>query len=148
MPFGKLLRRSLVLSTAITLFTSVRSILALFGPANVGGNVRPLLQQLVFLYAWALEAALLAPFFARYPLVGRRWRRVAYYLGVGAVAACGPVAVSHAFSYLADRWTGWPAYPMARNNLWLEWVANFLAFWIIAAVFQTVEARQRVREFQ
>ena len=35
-----------------------------------------------------------------------------------------------------------------RGGLWLEWVANFLAFWIIAAVFQTVEARQRVRELQ
>ena len=147
MPFGKLLRRSLALATAITLFTSVRAILALFGPANAGGNARTLLQQLVFLYAWAFEAALLAPFFARYPLTGRRWRHVSYYLGVGAVAACGPVAVTHAFSYLADRLTGWPSYSMSRN-LWLEWVANFLAFWIIAAVFQAVEARQRVRELQ
>jgi len=147
MPFGKLLRRSLALATAITLFTSVRSILALFGPANPGGNVRTLLQQLAFLYAWAFEAALLAPFFARYPLVGRRWRRVSCYLAVGGVAACGPLAVSHAFSYLADRVTGWPSYSMNRN-LGLEWVANFLAFWIIAGVFQTVEARQRVRELQ
>ena len=108
MPFGKLLRRSLALATAITLFTSVRSILALFGPANASGNVRTLLQQLVFLYAWAFEAAMLAPFFARYPLTGRRWRYVSYYFGVGAVAACGPLAVTHAFSYLADRLTGWP----------------------------------------
>ncbi len=147
MPFGKLLRRSLALATAITLFTSVRSILALFGPATAGGNVRTLLQQLVFLYAWAFEAALLAPFFARYPLVGRQWRRLAYYLGVGGVAACGPVAVNHAFSYLVDRLTAWPAYSMNRN-LRLEWLANFLAFWIIAAVFQAVEARQRVRDLQ
>ena len=147
MPFGKLLRRTLALATAITLFTSVRSILALFGPANAGGSAHTLLQQLLFLYAWALEAALLAPFFARYPLVGRRWRHVFYYLGVGGVAACGPVAVNHAFSYLADRLTDWPSYSM-RGGLWLEWVANFLAFWIIAAVFQTVEARQRVRELQ
>ena len=138
---------SLALATAITLFTSVRAILALFGPANAGGNVHTLFQQLVFLYAWAFEAALLAPFFARYPLRERQWRHVSYYLGVGAVAACGPVAVTHAFSYLADRLTGWPSYSMSRN-LWLEWVANFLAFWIIAAVFQTVEARQRVRELQ
>jgi LytS/YehU family sensor histidine kinase len=147
MSFGKLLRRSLALATAITLFTSVRSILALFGPANPGGNVRTLLQQLAFLYAWAVEAALLAPFFARYPLVGRRWARVPCYLAVGGVAACGPLAVSHAFSYLADRVTGWPSYSMSRN-LGLEWLANFLAFWIIAGVFQTVEARQRVRELQ
>jgi two-component system LytT family sensor kinase len=147
MPFGKLLRRLLALATAITLLTSVRSILALFGPAYAGGNARTVLQQLVFLYAWAFEAALLAPFFARYPLTGRRWRRVWYYLGVGGVAACGPVAVSHAFSYLADRLTGWPASSMTRN-LGLEWVANMLAFWIIAGVFQTVEARQRVRELQ
>ena len=147
MPFGKLLRRLLALATAITLFTSVRAILALFGPANAGGNARTLLQQLVFLYAWAFEAALLAPFFARYPLTGTRWRHVSYYLGVGAVAASGPVAVTHAFSYLADRLAGWLSYSMSRN-LWLEWVANFLAFWIIAAVFQTVEARQRVRELQ
>jgi hypothetical protein len=147
MPFGKLLRRSLVLATAIALLTSVRSFLALFGPGNIGGNARPLLQQLVFLYAWAFEAALLAPFFARYPLVGRRWRRVSYYIGVGGVAAGVAVAVSRAFSYLADRVPGWPAYPMNRT-LWLEWVANFLVFWIIAAIFQTVEARQRVRDLQ
>ena len=147
MPFGKLLRRLLALATAITVFTSVRSILALFGPAYAGGNARTVLQQLVFLYAWAFEAALLAPFFARYPLTARRWRHVWYYLGVGAVAAWGPLAVSHGFSYLADRFTGWPASSMIRN-LGLEWVANMLAFWIIGGVFQTVEARQRVRELQ
>jgi hypothetical protein len=147
MPLGKLLRRSLALATAIALITSVRNILALFGPANAGGNVRALLQQLAYLYAWAFEVALLAPFFARYPLVGRRWRRIPYYLGVGSVAACGPVAVNRAFAYLADRLTSWPANSMNRNLL-LEWLASFLTFWIIAAVFQTVEARQRVRELQ
>jgi two-component system, LytTR family, sensor kinase len=147
MPFGKLLRRTLALATAIALLSSARSILSLFGPGNLGGSVRALVLELAYLYAWALEAALLAPFFARYPLLGRQWRRVPYYLGIGSVAACGPVAVSRALSYLADRFTSWPAYSMNRS-LGLEWLASFLVFWIVAAVFQTVEARQRVRDLQ
>jgi len=147
MPFGKLLRRSLALATAIALLTSVRALLGLFGPANAGSNVRALLQELVYLYAWAFEAALFAPFFARYPLTGRRWRRAPFYIAVGSVAACGPVAVNRAFYYLADRLTHWPAYSMNRN-LGLDWLGSFVIFWIIAAIFQTVEARQRVRELQ
>src|SRR5690242_17438615 len=111
MPFGKLLRRLLALATAFALFAQVRAILALFGPANLGDNLRALLQELVYLYSWAFEAALLGRFFARYPLVGRRWRRIPYYLGVGGVVACGPMAATHAFSYLADRLTDWRGNP-------------------------------------
>jgi LytS/YehU family sensor histidine kinase len=119
----------------------------LFSPgAYVAEGARALIQQLLYVYAWALEAALLAPFFARYPLVRRQWRRVPYYLGIGSVAALGPVMVNRAFTYLAPR-AGRPAETMGRS-LWLEWTASFLLFWVVAAVFQTVEARQRVQDLQ
>lgn len=147
MPFRKLLARCLVVATAVLLFSSVRAVVMLFSPgAYVAEGVRTLIQQLLYLYAWAFEAALLAPFFARYPLVGRQWRRVPYYLGIGSVAALGPIMVNRAFNYLAPR-AAQPSDTMGRS-LWLEWTASFLLFWVVAAVFQTVEARQRVRDLQ
>ncbi len=148
MPFRTLLARCLAVATAVLLLTSVRSIVMLFSPgANVAEGTRALIQQLLYVYAWALEGALLAPFFASYPLVGRQWRRVPYYFGVGGVAALGPVMVNRAFSYLAPRVGQRPTETMGRS-LWLEWTASFLLFWVVAAVFQTVEARQRVRDLQ
>lgn len=147
MPFRKLLARCLAVATAVLLFTSGRAVVMLFSPgANLVEGARALIQQLLYVYAWALEAALLAPFFARYPLVGRQWRRVPYYLGIGSVAALGPVMVNRAFTYLGPR-AARPTETMGRP-LWLEWTASFLLFWVVAAVFQTVEARQRVRDLQ
>jgi two-component system, LytTR family, sensor kinase len=151
MPFRKLLARCLAMATAVLLLTSGRAVVMLFSPgANLVEGARALIQQLLYVYAWALEAALLAPFFARYPLVGRQWRRVPYYLGIGSVAALGPVMVNRAFTYLgprAARPTETYTETMSRS-LWLEWTASFLLFWVVAAIFQTVEARQRVRDLQ
>jgi len=99
---------------------------------------------LLFLCSWALEVPLLAPFFARFPLSENPWRRTPFYMGVGIAAGIGPALVQRALSSL----------PIAqvrdnmRGSFFVQWLGGLLIFWMIAAVFQTVVARQKVRELE
>lgn len=144
----KLLVRTLAVATVIGLFSWVRAIIALFSPgAYVSAAVRDLVLGILYLYSWAFQVPLLGPLFEHYPLVARRWSRIALYVAAGSVSALVPVALNRALSYLASRLLPMPADRMNRN-LWLEWLGSFFIFWIVATVFQAVEARQRVRDLQ
>jgi LytS/YehU family sensor histidine kinase len=96
---------------------------------------------MMYPYLWAIEIPLLAPFFARYPLVGRPRSRVPAYFGVGVVAALGPALVNRA------AWAAVLAHPVQRSVI-VEVLSSVVIFWIIAGVFQTVIARRHVRELE
>jgi two-component system LytT family sensor kinase len=144
----KLLARSLAVATAVGLVSWVRAIAALVSPgAYTSAGVSDLLLGILYLYSWAFQVPLLAPLFERYPLVARQWRRVAIYVAAGSMSALVPVVLNRALSYLATRLFAQSLERMNRSFL-LEWFGGFLIFWIVATVFQAVEARQRVRELQ
>ena len=152
----KFLTRSLVIATAIAGFSSLRTLVwAINRGAPILDGQREIVAGFVYLYLWAFQIPLLAPFFARYPLAEKPWRHALYYAGFGVAASFVPAALNGAFGYLAHRFL-LPQSPaqltQASGNLQrgyaAEWLGGFLIFWIVAAVFQTVEARQRAREFQ
>src|SRR5581483_11684410 len=136
----KVLMQSLAVATALAAFSSLRMV---DGPVN-GAPVygpREVILGTIYPYAWALEVPLLALFFARYPLAGQTWRRVLTYCAVGALASLGPVLANRA------AWSAAVAHPVSRSII-LEVLSGVLIFWIIAGVFETVIARQQVRDLQ
>jgi len=138
----KILRRSLVVSTALAAFSSLRLVVGMFSGAAPGYRARDLLLGLVYLFAWAFEVPLLAPFFMRYPLIGRPWGRVAGYCAVGLAAAIGPMLANRAASYFLR-----PPRGMG-GGIVVEWLSGLVIFWVVAGVFQAVAARQSVRDLE
>jgi signal transduction histidine kinase len=136
----KVLAWSLAMATALGAFSALRMSVGL-GSGAPGYGMREMALATVYPYLWALEVPLLAPFFARYPLVGRPWRRVLAYFGVGVVAAFGPALVNR------EAWAAAVAHPAPRS-LAVDVLSSVMIFWIIAGVFQAVVARQHVRELE
>lgn len=132
----KILMRSLAVCTALAAFSSLRM------AAAPGYRPRDFALGLAYPYAWAFEVPLLAPFFMRYPLMGGLWGRVAGYCALGLVAPIGPALVNRVLTYLTHPTRG------MTGGIAVEWISGFVVFWVIAAVFQTVAARQDVRDLQ
>jgi two-component system LytT family sensor kinase len=152
----KILARSLVTATAIAGFSSLRMMVEAF---SRGGSIveseRSAAIGFLYLYLWAFQVPLLARFFTRYPLAERPWRYPLYYAGVGLVASFVTVTLNGALVYFVRRWIlieSAAQLIQASNNMQrghtAELIGGFVIFWIIAAVFQTVEARQRAHALQ
>lgn len=139
MPARKILLRSLMTATAVTLFS------LFLGLVLEGVRVPPIgniIRSLSYWYTWACAMPFLARFFERFPLSDHPWRYAAYYACAGVVAGLPPTAVDHVV-WLACR----PAPNLQRPFL-VIWLGSFMIFWIPAGVFQTIVARRRVRELQ
>jgi two-component system, LytTR family, sensor kinase len=135
---SKILVRALAVCAVLAAF----SILRVFVGGPSAYQLRDAILGSAYPLAWAVETPLLASFFLRYPLVGRLWPRVVAYFGVGIVAPILPLLVNRAVSHFAYAWRS------MGNRTFLEWLSGFVIFWIVAGVFQTVAARQNVRELE
>jgi two-component system, LytTR family, sensor kinase len=133
----KVLAWSLAAATSLVAFSLVLAAVGANRSAAYGS--RDIALGMIYPYSWAFEVPLLAPFFGRYPLVGRPWRRALGYCGVGVVAALGPVLVNRA---------AWFAAGGRPRSIFVELLSSLLVFWMIAGVFQAVIARQHVRDLE
>ena len=135
---SKILLRALAVFSVLAAFSLLRVFVG--GPAPY--HLRDAILGLAYPLAWAIEAPLLASFFLRYPLVGGLCSRLAAYFAVGIVAPIFPLLVNRAVNYWARNSWG------MGNRIFLEWLSGFVIFWILAGVFQTVAARQSVRDLE
>ncbi|HLJ51621.1 MAG TPA: histidine kinase [Bryobacteraceae bacterium] len=151
-----MLRRSLVVATGFAIFSFFLTNL-IMGQIGLTTDLTVRLPLILgYVYFWAFQVPLLAPFFARFPLNERPWRHSLYYMGVCVFAAAGPASIIPVFLASAHL-CGWHASgpvgaALMSGSLWkqfvIQWVGGIPPFWIIAGVFQTVVARQKVRELQ
>lgn len=135
---SKTLLRSLAVFAVLAGF----SILRLFVGGPSAYQFRDAILGLAYPLTWALVVPLVAPFFLRYPLVGRLWPRVPAYFALGSVVPIPPLLVNRIVNDWARNSRG------MGNRTFIEWLSGFVIFWILAGVFQTVAARQNVRDLE
>src|SRR5689334_3541000 len=103
----KVLAWSLAIATAIACVGSWQAVtMSMGGGESVAIRLRYLLLPFLYLYSWALQIPLLAPFFERYPLSEKPWRNFPLYVGIGMLASIGPATLNRALNYLVTRLTG------------------------------------------
>jgi two-component system, LytTR family, sensor kinase len=144
----KILARSLAIATLIACIGSWQAVTMSMGGAEpIATRLRYLALPFLYLYSWAFQIPLLAPFFGRYPLSDRPWRNIPLYAGVGILACAVPATLNRALNYFITRSAG-SGHVSFTAGFAYQVFGSFLTFCIIAGIFQTVVARQKVRELQ
>lgn len=142
----KILARSLLTATVVCCVTSLqRVVYALNHSGSVAGTLRELAPGFSYFYLLAIQAPVLARFFARYPLADRPGRHTLYYSGVGLVSSAVTTACIETAVYVSRPFFASSSMP---RNITAQLISGFLLFWIVAGIFQIVEARQRARELE
>jgi two-component system, LytTR family, sensor kinase len=143
----KTLAWSLAVATLIACLGSWQALTMSMGAGDTATRLRYLSLPFLYLYSWAFQIPLLARFFGRYPLSERPSRSIPLYVGVGIMASIGPASLNRALNYFVTRSAG-SGYSSFTAGLAYQVFGSFLMFCLVAGIFQTVVARQRVRELQ